>query len=208
MITTIAPMTIGNSNSHIAFYLPTPPLLPEGWDAQQANACAALIALNGNHWRKILTIMAKICMPQNQDDWRHYRDRTLLQREMILIGATAFAPHTQIHIISGHIAAQTLGITAKNTPRSPKAPQEGRLISGIEPGDAVLCPLEPQGKLMQLTLSECCALSHPRLEAKEPHNDLDTKADTSANLYLLAPYLDYRQYPNQLIDITRQQINR
>lgn len=209
MISTIAPMTLGNSNSQIAFYLPTPPLLPEGWDAQQTNACAALIALNGNHWRKILTIMAKICLPPGQDDWRHYRDHALLQqREMMLIGATAFAPHAQIHIISGHMAAQALAIMPNNALHSPNTSQAKALIKAVKHDNSTMQPLDPQGKLMQFTLSQFGALSNPSLKATESHNDIDTQADTSANLYLLTPYLDYRQYPNQLIEITRQQIHR
>jgi hypothetical protein len=38
-----------------------------------------LIEDNGNHWRKILTILAKLSCHQN--DWKRYRDEQLLQRD-------------------------------------------------------------------------------------------------------------------------------
>lgn len=38
-----------------------------------------LIELNGNHWRKILTIMAKLTSPE-YGDWREFRDKALLQK--------------------------------------------------------------------------------------------------------------------------------
>lgn len=56
-------MHIGPATASYAFYLPNPPLMPEYWHWEQDNSIAELIALNGNHWRKIFTIMAKICAP-------------------------------------------------------------------------------------------------------------------------------------------------
>lgn len=40
-----------------------------------------LIEWNGNHWRKIFTIMAKLVCP---DDWRNYRDHELLQQNEVI----------------------------------------------------------------------------------------------------------------------------
>jgi len=80
-------------------------ITPEYWHWGQDNAIAELIALNGNHWRKIFTIMAKTCTPS--EDWRHYRDNLLLKKhEMLLIGASALSPHASIHIVCEQAAAK------------------------------------------------------------------------------------------------------
>lgn len=157
-------MIIGHPHSQFAFYLPTAPLIPDGWHYRQQDAIASLIALNGNHWRKIFTIMAKICV--DEGDWRTYRDTLLLkQREMLIIGSAALIPSASVHLISGKVAAGRLGIDIDN-PQSP--------IQNIE----------PQGKLI-----DCSMAIH-----------------TQVKLCLLTPYLDYRQYPNALIELSRQHI--
>jgi len=62
------------------FILPTP---PKGEYLIDSNGHLAqplvtdIIAQDGNHWRKILTIMAKLS--SSASDWRDYRDTQLLQ---------------------------------------------------------------------------------------------------------------------------------
>lgn len=103
-------MIIGNPHARFAYYLPTAPLIPDGWHYTQPDAVGALMVLNGNHWRKIFTIMAKISTVG--DDWRSYRDQVLLkQNEMICIGAIDLMANAKIHLIAGQVAANALGLT-------------------------------------------------------------------------------------------------
>lgn len=63
------------------FLLPNQPELPVECD-DAFMACPdvpLLIELNGNHWRKIFTIMAKLTVPPEQD-WRIHRDKYLFER--------------------------------------------------------------------------------------------------------------------------------
>ncbi len=39
---------------------------------------AALLAANSNHWRKIVTLLAKVACPV-ESDWRHFRDEVLFR---------------------------------------------------------------------------------------------------------------------------------
>ncbi|MCL1125677.1 DUF6942 family protein [Shewanella surugensis] len=141
--------TLGPNDAKCCFYLPNPPTFPDNWSHNQADAIASLIALNGNHWRKILTIMAKIMCPT--EDWKSYRDDFLLKEsEQIHINATQLSSQSQIHIVSG------------------------------------------QSSATQLSLN----LAHFSATQTEPR--LNT-----CQSCLLVPYLDYRQYPNKLIEETR-----
>ncbi|QYJ77534.1 DUF6942 family protein [Shewanella acanthi] len=154
-------MLIGAPNPSYAFYLPNAPLLDTNWDVQHPDACEKLIALNGNHWRKVLTIMAKICVVG--DDWRSYRDNLLLkQHEVILIGSRTFHPHAQTHFVCGQVATTLLGLT----PLYHKT-------------------LDAEGKIH---------IIQPELGSPSIKHCLST------------PYLDYRQYSNALIELTRAYI--
>ncbi|MDB2385987.1 hypothetical protein N9W21_01415 [Shewanella sp.] len=104
---------IGVQNAHSCFYLPTSPQYPDHWHYQNDMAVTQLIELNGNHWRKILTIMAKIMV--NGEDWRHYRDIDLLKKhEQIVIGASLLSTTAQVHFICGQQSAQQLPIDLKH----------------------------------------------------------------------------------------------
>ncbi|MCK8047337.1 hypothetical protein MSG37_20855 [Shewanella sp. 1CM18E] len=98
---------IGNQNATRCFYLPTAPKLAQCWLPDNVDAIPALITANGNHWRKILTIMAKLSVKDN--NWKHYRDTQLLkQDECIVIQATELTPNAQQHFICGQQSAQSL----------------------------------------------------------------------------------------------------
>ncbi|MEZ9822906.1 hypothetical protein AB4238_20160 [Shewanella sp. 10N.286.45.A1] len=100
---------IGTEHANTCFYLPTPPKLPEKWHHLAPGATQALVELNGNHWRKILTIMAKIVV--NDKDWRQYRDQYLLKcDESIAIGANNLSNVAQRHIICGKESADVLNL--------------------------------------------------------------------------------------------------
>jgi hypothetical protein len=148
------------------FSLPAPPILPAAWDPMAADAVAQLVALNGNHWRKIVTLMAKICSPD--EDWRTYRDRQLLKhKEVILIGAQALSPLARWHLVTGRAAADRLGLNE---------------------ADAMGIAGAPALRLLKL---------------KET-SDKPSADEAVEEKILLTPYLDYRQYPNLLVEATRR----
>ena len=152
-------MNIGSPDPTYCFYLPNPPQLPEHWHFSHEDAVTKLIEFNGNHWRKILTIMAKICAPD--DNWKHYRDTQLLkQNEVIMIGSNQmFTGETQRvrwHFLVGAVVSEELS-------------------KQIEDSSFVI--IDDKKKLL--------------------FNNQST---------FITPYLDYRQYPNQLIVETRQLI--
>ncbi|WMB74763.1 hypothetical protein RA178_09275 [Shewanella oncorhynchi] len=157
-------MIIGNPHARFAYYLPTAPQVPESWHYTQPDAVGALIALNGNHWRKIFTIMAKISAVG--EDWRSYRDQVLLkQNELICIGGTELMANAKIHLIAGQVAANALGLTMSvNDSGTQHLTAQNKSIAALQ---------------LPSSLGQHC---------------------------LLTPYLDYRQYPNQLIALTRQHL--
>ena len=109
---------LGSPNATTLLYLPSPPLLPENAvDSTNHSALmlsssgltmAQLIELNGNHWRKIMTILAKLCSPQN--DWREYRDQQLLQQHEAICFESALRPGRQIQLVAGKASWQRLGL--------------------------------------------------------------------------------------------------
>ncbi|GIU29402.1 hypothetical protein L2719_15650 [Shewanella schlegeliana] len=145
---------IGLENAKICFYLPTPPTLEANWSHTAPLAVQNLIKINGNHWRKILTIMAKIAVANT--NWKRYRDELLLkQDESILIDSVQLNPNASVHIICGQLSAQKLNLNS-----------------------ALFKPITSDS-----------SSSH-------------VSKHTSQAIYL-CPYLDYRQFPNQQIDILR-----
>ncbi|MGI1936173.1 DUF6942 family protein [Shewanella oncorhynchi] len=157
-------MIIGNPHARFAYYLPTAPLVPESWHYTQPDAVATLIALNGNHWRKIFTIMAKVSAVG--EDWRSYRDQVLLkQNERLCIGGTELMANAKIHLIAGQVAANALGLTMSvNDSGAQHLTAQNKSITVLK---------------LPSSLGQHC---------------------------LLTPYLDYRQYPNQLFALTRQHL--
>lgn len=143
---------IGHAHATTCFYLPTPPIIPHTWQHTDDKAIEALITLNGNHWRKILTIMAKLSTRTNE--WKNYRDHGLLKSdEQILIGAKLLSAHAKQHIIVGAVSAANLSLT---------------------PNCSQFDSLDDAGKIY--------------------HNH---------DGIFITPYLDYRQFPNALIDQLR-----
>ncbi|SFM33662.1 DUF6942 family protein [Marinobacter zhejiangensis] len=71
------PDHLGSSQPRLVLYLPHRPD-----HAEQLALCPsaqALIAANSNHWRKIITLLAKVACPV-ADDWRGFRDNELFLR--------------------------------------------------------------------------------------------------------------------------------
>ncbi|WP_250464127.1 DUF6942 family protein [Microbulbifer litoralis] len=91
------PDYLGSRHPRLLLYLPHRPYgLAELVAAPDARA---LVAANSNHWRKIVTLLAKIASP-DADDWRRFRDEELFRR-----AALCFAPElvntTAWHWIGG-----------------------------------------------------------------------------------------------------------
>lgn len=101
-------LPLGGEQPDIVLYLEKPPLLPvtEALDNAPVN-CSELIILNGNNWRKILTIFAKLMVPQ-AEHWRDYRDQQLLQQREAIAFAPTFMP-AKVHIVAGKANWQRLG---------------------------------------------------------------------------------------------------
>ncbi|MBN1006500.1 DUF6942 family protein [Amphritea pacifica] len=85
-------------------YLPTPPIIDTGTPLSYSRLCE----LNGNHWRKILIILAKL--QTTESTWRDYRDEQLLrQHEAIVFGDQLLTGH-QLHIVAGKASWLRLGL--------------------------------------------------------------------------------------------------
>ncbi len=92
--------------SHILLYLPNPPNLSNGDNA------VSIIQANGNHWRKILSIYAKLVVKEGR--WQDYRDGDLLREQAISFHDTLIAPNTGeycVHWVAGKASWERLGIS-------------------------------------------------------------------------------------------------
>jgi len=78
------------TTANYVFLLPTPPKLDEN-TLSTDHSVDQLIELNGNHWRKILTIMAKLTSA-NPDQWREHREATLFDEVGITFSAKELKP--------------------------------------------------------------------------------------------------------------------
>ena len=103
------PISLGPPTANLAFYLPNPPTFPDNWHWHHPDSIKQLIELNGNHWRKILTIMAKIS--SDNVDWRQYRTHQLLKaNEQLHCNTKQLAPQATWHLVCGQQAAEQLNI--------------------------------------------------------------------------------------------------
>ncbi|QYJ84944.1 hypothetical protein K0I73_11855 [Shewanella mesophila] len=107
---------LGSETAKIGFYLPNPPNLPADWDGASKVNIEELITLNGNHWRKIFVIMAKIVCPNN--DWRDYLPLLLQQNESIHFGQSTLCPNAKIHLVCGQQSALALSLDILTEPQS------------------------------------------------------------------------------------------
>ena len=133
------------------FLLPNKPELPPNALTKDLTNTdvSTLIEVNGNQWRKIFTIMAKLVAPDGSA-WREFRDNDLLK-----VVGLAFSVDQIQHVKS------IVFIVGKTF-------------------DAVY-PVSAQAEL------------------------IGEKHQAKVNLpYVWCPYLDYRQFPNSLIDALRE----
>lgn len=148
---------MGATSATLTLYLPNPPSeIPKGMDLTQPDV-PLLTSLNGNHWRKIFTILAKLTAPD--ENWREYRDQALLQYSERISFADNLDDRDGWQLIAGKASWQRLGFTDET----------------FLPRD--MHPLDGQGRLYL------------------------------KDRIVLTPYPDYRQFPNQLIEILRQHMH-
>ncbi|MDB4837083.1 hypothetical protein OAH87_01260 [Marinomonas sp.] len=86
------------------FLLPNKPILPINESGQRyvTDDVSLLISLNGNHWRKIFTIMAKLTTP-SFDDWRLFRDRELLNTVRVVFSIDQLTNYSGLIYLVGNI---------------------------------------------------------------------------------------------------------
>ena len=105
----------GAASPRVILYLPNPPVTTQDFNLHSPNI-PQLIEDNGNHWRKILTILAKLSC--DKIDWKRYRDEQLLQRDECICFNNALSfdkgldegPDEQWHLVGGKASWQRLGL--------------------------------------------------------------------------------------------------
>jgi hypothetical protein len=141
------------SDAQYVFLLPNKPILPDDVDEVflAKPDSAVLIELNGNHWRKILTIIAKLIV-QNYPAWRECRDANVFNQVGIAFSVDQLNDYKGILFVVGNTFRDQL-------PVSKSAEEAG--------------------------VKHRAYVSYP---------------------YIWCPYLDYRQFPNILIETLREYI--
>lgn len=138
----------------ITFLLPNHPDLPDDVTHYEEMSTSALIAYNGNHWRKILTIIAKL-VADAEEDWRIVRDKELWYRAKLVYSEELPVLNTSPLIIVGQTFRQQFPIA-----NDAKVLGEGTRHQAYVADDRIW-----------------------------------------------TPYLDYRQFPNSLIEELRQTLH-
>jgi hypothetical protein len=174
----------------VAFYLPNPPILPNGvsspWQVNTETAIDELIAINGNHWRKIFTIMAKLCASHSPSTqaWRALRAKLFVDTRTDALSINALS--RRLHFLSdAHKSCDQLAHIKRAPKLDPKA--KWHIVCGLEAQILLGIThtnqnrnLDEQGKIKFLPVA-------------------DNKRWQDHGTVLLTPYLDYRQFPNHLI---------
>ncbi|SBS31330.1 hypothetical protein MAQ5080_01928 [Marinomonas aquimarina] len=136
------------------FLLPNSPQLPVASNHYSDCSYEEIVNLNGNHWRKILIIIAKLCSKQDED-WRIVRDQSIWRRATLFFTVADLPLCDEWQVIVGKTFYNDLPIPA--TAREIKVGQHQAFIE---------------------------------------------------NKRIWTPYLDYRQFPNALIDALREELGR
>ena len=134
------------------FLLPNAPILPDTCASYLDCAPTQLIELNGNHWRKILTIIAKL-LTEPGEDWRIVRDQYIWERAKLCFSADELPLKGECTVIVGKTFLEQMPI-----------PQDA---------EQIVC-----GK----------------------------HAVYLSGSYIWSPYLDYRQFPNVLIEALKTRL--
>lgn len=142
-----------SNKADYVFLLPNRPILPDLVDIDflKKPDVSILIELNGNHWRKIFTIMAKLTAP-NYDLWKAFRDRDLLNKVGIVFSVDQLCDYKGVVFIVGNTFRDQL-------------------------------PIVDSAQEIGVVHTSFVCLPH-----------------------IWCPYLDYRQFPNILIEALREYI--
>ncbi|UTW12679.1 DUF6942 family protein [Marinobacterium rhizophilum] len=100
---------LGSPTARLALYLPNRPQVLAADAALNTPDVPCLIRHNGNHWRKIFSILAKLCAPAEQR-WQDYRDLELLHRHEMICFADCLLQDAQWHLVAGKASWQRLGL--------------------------------------------------------------------------------------------------
>jgi len=179
----------GPAHPDIIFYLPTPPVLPAQWHAAQMDAITQLVELNGNHWRKIVTIMAKICCLQHDINihkgacWKLIRDNLFSEADELQQELSHKQVRSCINVARLRCQLRIVNPHSNHTLASALTTSSWHLVCGKE---------------TQLRMG---ITANPSYEPLDPQQKIKRQ-----HTVLLTPYLDYRQYSNKLIELTRQHI--
>ncbi|RBP84677.1 hypothetical protein EBI01_04120 [Marinomonas rhizomae] len=143
----------GIGEADYVFVLPNKPVLPRFFDTSFLNRpnVSLLIELNGNHWRKIFTIMAKLTAPR-YDSWKSFRDKELLTKVGIAFSLDQLHDYEGLVFVVGNTFRDELPVDS----------------SAHKVGNVHTSFVYPP--------------------------------------YVWCPYLDYRQFPNTLIEALREYI--
>lgn len=114
-----SPDILGAARPKLALYLPH---RPNGLEQLMLNPSAeTLVAGNSNHWRKIVTLLAKVASPE-AGDWRRFRDE-----DLFLTTALCFTPKlvdtADWHWIGGKDNLKRFGDLAENAKPLGDCPQ-------------------------------------------------------------------------------------
>jgi hypothetical protein len=194
----------------VAFYLPNPPKLPRTcdlsstqgllprqahcWQVNTDTAVDELIKLNGNHWRKIFTIMAKLCanQPPCTQAWRALRSKLFVDTtsDELSISALSRRLHflSQVHEPWDDIA--TIKLKSKLDPKA-----KWHIVCGLKTQSLLGINHTEQSR----TLDEQAKIKLLSV--------VDDKPMQGDGTILLTPYLDYRQFPNHLIEHVHALLN-
>lgn len=104
---------LGAPDARVALYLPNRPLWPQADVCPQASDVPALIRHNGNHWRKIFSILAKLCSPASMR-WQDYRDQAVLHKDEVICFSDSLLLDARWHLIAGKASWQRLGLDTAN----------------------------------------------------------------------------------------------
>lgn len=157
----------------LAVYLPNPPPV-SGWPTSNY---AELTAQAGNHWRKILVIIAKL-VAKDSARWREYRE-------------AVWQGQAQLRFINSATQPSASAATQPSASAANRAQSYWQLVCGQQAQQAFCQHWQDDSAL--LAPNRALALQDNCLVYAECR-------------VVFMPYLDYRQCPNALITAVRQQL--
>jgi hypothetical protein len=104
---------IGSRSPKICLYLDNKPKF-DNRNGQCSLSVPKLITHNGNHWRKIFTIYAKLCcLAVEPNAWKLYRDQILLQSDEQINFSDQLNLEAKLHVFSGKSCWKRFNVSTK-----------------------------------------------------------------------------------------------